>query len=948
MFKIASFSGANFAGDMRKRRITLIAALAVAAATVQNAQARTEGNAGKEAFGTESLTADRKNARFVVTDAKTGETLIGAAVLVRESAVGAMTNLDGVAEMNLKNGEYPIEISYIGYSPVSLYVKAYDGKISLGSESEQAGSGEDGTLNVRLVPDNTVLDNATVTARKNFETMSAMQSERRMSSHAIENMGSREMSLKGLSNAQESVAKLSGISIADAGQMIVRGLGDRYSTTTLNGLPIASPNPDNKLIPLDIFPSSTIQNITVSKVYEASSFADYSGAHVDISTSKGRSEDFLSISFATGGYFGTMFGDFRQMDRRTLFVTPKMKREVGTSGYSEFREYARDNSLFDTGFQVKDSRALPDFDGGVGFGKNWSFGERELSLLASASIRSGNETVRDAYYRTYEASSEGMLGTECSYDGYTARLDIAALLDIEYAFKPQNSIGLTFFYARNAMSEYMRRDVFDHLETYDLVGSNAVEHFYQLQNWQLTGKHAFGGGKWELGWGTSFSGTSSDEPDRRQVMFSRSDDGSLGFFNLNQQETQRYFGKLSEYEIVGDIRASRVFDEWNRLSFGLSVKDKSRNFSATRFYYNLRQLSDRIDDIAGMDAYINDANIQSGIIGIDRKQHRRDSYRATNLIGAAFAETDLRFGERWFLNAGLRLEASSQGVDYNDDVEDRHRSLDALDLFPALNLKFEFGGNSALRLALSRTITRPSFVEMAPFLYQESFGGTQLRGNEALGNGYNWNADLKYELLSRSSSDMFAVTAYFKYLDNPIERTQRLSGGAVEQTFQNADKGLAAGVEAEFRKEIVKSLTVSGNASYIFTNVKLPESGAYTNSERSLQGASPYLVNADISYAPEFRNGSKLALTLLYSVQGPRIHAVGILGLGDEKQMPFHSLDFSGSFSFNSHLKLSLSLKNMLNSSVRFTQEIPNAGRTVDVEGWKLGTGIKAGVSYSF
>ena len=76
----------------------------------------------------------------------------------------------------------------------------------------------------------------------------------------------------------EGVKKISGISIASAGQIIVRGLGDRYSTTTLNGLPIASPNPDNKLIQLDIFPTSTVKNITVSKVYEANTFADYSGA----------------------------------------------------------------------------------------------------------------------------------------------------------------------------------------------------------------------------------------------------------------------------------------------------------------------------------------------------------------------------------------------------------------------------------------------------------------------------------------------------------------------------------------------------------------------------------------------------------------------------------------------------------------------------------------------
>ena len=785
-------------------------------------------------------------------------------------------------------------------------------------------------------------------ARKSLESISALQKERQMSAHAIENMGSKEMSLKGLSNAQESIAKFSGISIAEAGQMIVRGLGDRYSSTTLNGLPIASPNPDNKLIPLDIFPASTIQNITVSKVYEAGSFADYSGAHVDISTSKGKSEDFLKLSFSTGGWFGTLFDDFSQMDRKSLFVTPKLGKAAGTSDYSQFQEYSKTKSLFGTSFQVDDGTALPDFNGGVSFGKNWKTRGGELGLLASASANSGNETLKDAYYRTYEASSEGLAATESVYDSYTSKLDMAALVDLEYSFKKPSSIGLTFFFARNAMSSYQRRSLLDHLETYDLIGSNSVSHFYSLKNLQLTGRHSLADGKWDLDWGMSYSGTSSDEPDRRQVMFSRGSDGSLGFFNLNQQETQRYFGNLSEDEVVADVRASRVLDDDKKIRFGLSAKDKSRDFSTTRFYYNMKKITGAISDIGDMDQYLNDANIESGLVGIDRKRHKRDSYNASNKIMAAFAEADLGFGERLFLNAGLRAEASDQGVKYNDDVEDRERHLKAFDLFPAVNIKYSVDGQSALRLALSRTITRPSFIEMAPFLYQESFGGTQLRGNESLKNGYNWNVDLKYEYFADQSEDMFTLTGYFKYLDSPIERTQRLSGGAVEQTFQNANNGLAAGIEAEFRKEIVKDLSISGNASYIFTNVKLPESGAYTNKERTLQGASPYLINADISYTPTLRDGKSIGLALIYSVQGPRIHAVGILGLGDEKQMPFHSLDFSGTCRINKNLSVRLGLRNILNSSVRFTQEIPAAGRTVDAEGWRLGTGADVGITYNF
>ncbi|HBG53266.1 MAG TPA: TonB-dependent receptor, partial [Rikenellaceae bacterium] len=89
-------------------------------------------------------------------------------------------------------------------------------------------------------------------------------------------------SRKGISSVAEGVKKIAGISLAEAGQLFVRGLGDRYSSTTLNGLPVASPNPDNKLIPLDLFPSRLIRNITVNKVYNVSAYADYSGAHIDI------------------------------------------------------------------------------------------------------------------------------------------------------------------------------------------------------------------------------------------------------------------------------------------------------------------------------------------------------------------------------------------------------------------------------------------------------------------------------------------------------------------------------------------------------------------------------------------------------------------------------------------------------------------------------------------
>ena len=886
--------------------------------------------------------------RGVVTDMVTGEPLIGAGILIEGTTEGTVTDVDGSYVLALPEGTHSLSVSYIGYLTVNLTVTVNpDGTGTVRASEDTSISMTDSGLMIYMAPDSEALADAVVTARKNLESLQALQNERIRSGFAIESMGAREMSIKGISNAQESVAKLSGISIASAGQLIVRGLGDRYSTTTLNGLPIASPNPDNKLIPLDIFPASTIQNITVSKVYEASSFADYSGAHVDISTKEGQSENFFNVSFSTGGYFHTLGSSFYRMDGRSLFTTPRLDPTAENISYGDYPAYSRSHKMFKTTFQTSRRGVRPDLNGSFGWGRNFNVGDQTLSVLASASIKSGQETKTDAFYRTYEASSEGMMQSNYDYDSYSEKLDIAALVDIDYTLREHDNIGLTAFFARNASDTFLDRQGQDFHEGYDLVGVNQVSHFYMLQNYQLSGHHEID--EWNIDWGASYSLTSSDEPDRRQVMFSRGDDGSLHFFDLNQQETQRYFGSLAENELVADIKATWEINDQDRLRFGLTAKDKVRKFRTTRFYYDVKGLDESFpyEDRFDMDRYLDFSNVQSGLISITRSQSRRDRYDAENLIGAAFAETDLRLSPKWFLNAGLRFEASRQSVDYNDDVEDKTRNLDAFDLFPAVNLKYDLTDRSMFRLSLSRTVTRPSFVEMAPFLYQESFGGAQIRGNDELENGYNYNVDLKYEFFSRKNTDMFAVTAYFKYLEDPIERTQRLSGGATEHSFQNADNGVAAGLEAEFRKQIVKDLVFNANASYMYTNVILPEGGVYTNPRRSLQGASPYLANADLTYTPEFRNGDGLSLSLLYSLQGPRIHAVGIMGLGDVKQMPVHTLDFAGSYRFNEHFTVSLSFKNMLDSTIKFKQEIPDADRTVDVEQWRVGPGFEIGISYS-
>jgi TonB-dependent receptor len=868
-----------------------------------------------------------------VTDKQTREPLTGATIQIAGTTQGTVADVDGNYSLDVNNGTYTLAIKYVGYKDIIINnVKA--GKSDL-------------ILNFELESDAQALGEVSVVARKNLEGERALQMERRKATLAIENLGSKEMSLKGIGNVEEGVKKITGISVADAGQLIVRGLGDRYSTTTLNGLPIASPNPDNKLIPLDLFPSSTVQNITVSKVYNAEAFADYSGAHIDINTKENITEDFFNIGFNTGGKFNTLGKDNYRMNRNgSLFRTSGVDQAALNMPLSEFDNYVKTRNIFDTSFAVKKKSSLPDFSGNLGFGKNIGIGNQTLSILASASAGNSFQNMDNAFYKPLEAT--GSVQDNFAYDSYAQELKLAALGHIGYTLRRHDRIGYTFFYARNATDTYQRREGID-AEDHELTGSNNITHIYSLQNHQLDGVHSFGGrGQWELTWGGSYSKTGSEEPDRRQVMYIKNDNGALSLFKLNRQETMRYFGSLDEEEWNGNLAMRWKWNENNFLKLGVNYKNKSRDYKATRFYYNLNKIDPVITDIYDTDGFLNQENIADGNVVVQRVMQPKDSYRAGNEIYSGYLLTDFYPVPSLLVNLGVRYEISRQWVDYATDGGDwyaERRNLDKNDLFPTLNLKYTVNDANSIRFSASRTVTRPSFIEMAPFLYQESYGSAQIRGNNELQNGYNYNFDLRYEHFGKNG-DMISLTAYFKYLDSPIERIQALQGGATLHSFQNADNGMAGGMEVELRKQLMKDLRLGANISYMYTNVKLPEGGAYTNKERPLQGASPILANADLTYSPRFGEERQLNLALLYNLQGSRIHAVGVSKLGDIKQQTLHTLNFSAGYDINSHFSLKLQVNDLLNRAVIFKQEVPSTGEEVEVERYKKGANLEIGFSY--
>ncbi len=883
-----------------------------------------------------SLTAEvfASSIKGKITDQETNEGVFGATIQIKGTSIGAVTDFDGNYEIkNVNQGTYTLEIRCVSYKTLIV-----DGIV--------VGSNSSTIKDFAIEAEKALLKEYNVVAKANRANEAILIEERKASSIPIENIGRREMSKKGISTVQEGVKKITGVSIADAGQLIVRGLGDRYSITTLNGLPIASPNPDNKLIPLDLFPTSVVQNITVSKVFEVGSFADYSGAHIDINTSENIEEDFLSVSFSYGHNFNNLYTDFYQMDNKSILSNNNLSKDVvKIESTTEFTNLLKQEDIFGTTFSVNQSISTPNIGAGITGGKEWKLsGDRKISLLASFDAENYNSARNDAFITTLNA--QGVKLNEFYYDSYTKGLDIASLFDISYSFKNFDRISYTFFYARNATQNYKLRNGFDS-EGINLVGSNGVNHIYSLLNNQLMGKHKLSD-SWKLYWSGSFGFTSSLEPDRKQVMF-RDDGDYLTLFKLNQQETMRYFGNLYEKELTGNARTTYTFgDNDNLLNFGVTYKFKRRDFTSTRFYYNVRNINPEVEEPYNTDDYLNHQNIVDEVITVRKNHQQRDEYYASSKIAAAFAELNFFPTRKLLLNAGLRLEYSKQAVDYGLTSGSRDTAnLNKIDLFPAFNLKYMLNDYNNLRLSLSRTVTRPSFIEMSPFLYKESYGSAEIQGNDSILNGYNYNLDLRYEMFFENK-DFISVGGYFKWLKNPIERIQKSSGGSAVHSFRNADNGLAAGIEVEFSKTLVKNLKLGLNGSLMYTNVILPENGGiYTDTKRALQGASPYLMNADLSYRVDLSDISSLNFALLYNLQGPRIHNVGIYGLGNVIQKAYNTLDFTFIYDITKYWSIKVKATNLLNSRMIFTQQIKDSQDVFEVERYKPGVGGSISISFN-
>jgi len=898
-------------------------------------------------------------------------------VAILGTTIGAVTDFDGNFSFIATPGNYELVISSVGFMPDTLSIAVLPNEVVMIEKTLKTSAVSLSTFVIVAVQDRT---------NENYQLM-----QQRNATSIQQSIGAKEMSAKGVSDVAEGLTKVAGISKSSSGtgSVFVRGMGDRYNNALLNGLPIPSPNPDQKVIPLDIFPTSIVSNLGISKTFTPNIYGDFAGGTIDITTKNYAEKPTLVLGVGTSMNSQTTFKDFyaTKGDGLDQFGYENGDRNLPTEVASEdiYRTDASNStSPFSAQLSPKKTVATPTYNVSLlgGSSKRLNNGMMIGYLVAgnhgnNYQIKSGNNRNVDTY---------GADMSNNSYNKYEYSTATSTMENVYLEINDNHDISFNSLYIHNSSNEVSTFD--SQMEDRDRQGylysiRNTATQNTLLTN-QLGGNHKFGNNKLNISWRGSLSKAKSEVPDRYQLLYkatSEEKDAYLGE-SLNASDNHRFFSSLNETEGAGKADLTYNFKQdslnadqvYGFVSAGLQYRNKMRTFSWRQLNMNFSssfQQAESDDDFVdplNPDEYITDENLSAGLYSYkEQVDPSRDHLIQQKVVsGYALVNYDLA-PEKLNVTAGARVESSSQLIRYKKlgdlfSSAPRISEYDTVVVLPSFSIKYTVNSKSNIRAAASQTISRPSMKELSPFQFQDQ-NNVLFEGNPELYNSLNYNADLKYEMFP-NSGELFAVSLFGKYIKNPIERAQVPSSGILYSYF-NMGEAIVGGAEFEFTKQLsnlvsnessfLNNVTVGLNASYLYTQISLGSDGEIntnkgtilaTNNTRAMTGSSPYLVNADLGYTFNFSEKIESKWTLTYNVHGKRVFAAGVLGKGDIYEMPINTLDLIVKNKINGRMDFNFAIKNILNPSSTITQEVE--GQDFVLDKYKRGQSFSVGISYKF
>ena len=903
-----------------------------------------------------------------VTDAETGEELIGAAIIIKGTTKGTITDFDGNYILdNISTGKLTVECSYISYDKKEAEVTVRNDQST--------------TINFKLEASKITLKEVQVIGRKNRESENLLLIEQKEAAIAVESIGARELSNKGASDAVDAATKITGITKQEGTKTLnIRGLGDRYNSTSLNGLPIPSNNAETKNIDLKLFTTDIIEYISVEKIFTANLYADFAGANINISSRQFTGRPFLNFELKTG----TNTGVFNE-DHFYLQDGP------GFFGFSDFKPtYSLQRYSFETNWNLVEKNKAPNLGFGISGGRSFAFPGSKLNAFYTISY-DNNYGYSDYMERRVNGSNR--IRKDLEGEQYNFETQTTGMINLNLDMRKHN-LYYNFALLNSSDQELRNLNGFiqDLAEIGGLVRRADFERTTLLIN-QLLGRHDFN--KNTLKWGISYNNVTNKIPDRRHLTLSNTHNGIVNdtfkhFTNDNESDYFRYFHEFAENEYAANISFEKSFgqgfgenDARGKLTFGYTGKYKNREFEATQFnhdiYHQARKDSFFTNqdyywvyvDIWDIDAFLNDANLQNNEFYIRTffgNTIRPQTYIGTQIVNGVYGLLEYNIAPKLLATVGSRFEYVYQSVEYvtSENPIGGQGDFSELNILPSLSLKYTINEKNNLRFAASKTYVLPQFTEMALFLF-EGITETSV-GNPKIYLSKVYNIDLKWEIFPRPG-ELFSVTPFGKYIIDPMNKFV-MTGAANDFTYANTgDWAYIYGVELETKKDIFSVNTNNGtgkfygssNFTFMKTLQELDEEKIATETVTSdgyvinanlntktdvLQGAAPIIANAALGYRSDWNDKrNSLTSTIVYNYVSDRVYLIGANSFGNQIDKEVHTVDFIIKAKLNK-LGLGLSAKNLLDPDIQRIQE--NETRSFLVRSYKRGIKVSFNISYRF
>lgn len=906
----------------------------------------------------------------IVVDSDTGLPVAAVTIRVADSQIRfslrSKTDETGAFSLELPVGTYKIHASAPFYN---TYVVT-DLKIKAGDIPE--------SLRVLLVPQVVKLDAIKMPVQLSQSSERGLLEQRMRSSQIEDSISTEEISRLPASSAGEAIKRVTGVSIVGGRYVFVRGLGERYSNTLLNNVEIPSPEPNRRVVPMDIFPASLLASLQTVKTFSPDQPGGFAGGSVQVFTKDFPEELTMSLSISTGfntqatgeeglTYPGGDF-DFLGFDDGSRAL-PSLIRDQAAD--VPIRERGRFTSAGFTPAQIQafghsfenvwspERQALPINQGykfSLGnsntiFGKQFGY----LGVISYGNSHGYGTQVRNAFRIGLNETLSPV--TSYNIEQSDNEVEWGAVLNTSLRFSPEHQTSLRTLFTHTAEDETRTWEGFNADRNTDMrsVRLRYVER--QLFSGQLAGTHDFNFGEPALEapeqpnvsmeWRLTYSRASRDEPDTRENIYEDRGDGTYTFRDVTQSGS-RFFFDLEDDEYNARVDSEVRVGTAGLFKFGGLLRDRARTFDVRRFRF---LPSDRVDATVNLsdppEVLFQTQNIAPRVFELRESTRSTDNYLADHNIYSGYMMLDLPLSAKWQVMSGVRLESSDQKVTTYDPFSASVRpliaSLESLDWLPGLNVTYRITERMNLRLAASRTITRPDFRELAPFEFTDFVGGRTILGNPDLERTQINNFDFRWEIFPEIGG-ILAVSAFYKQFQKPIEQIVQPQA-EVRITYENAEGAHNYGLELEARQNLgvladaLRKFSINTNAALIASQVVLPEDvGIQTSSERPLQGQCPYIVNISVGFEdPNWGISSAVA----YNIFGRRLSEVGNHGVPDVYEQPRGQLDASFSRTVANHFKFSVSAKNLLNPYVRY-----KIGAATYLE-YRLGRSFSFGISYN-